>query len=375
MTIIAACGIVITSAALFIVLSGFAGLKEFSLRFSSLVDPDLKIMPSEGKSIELSEDDYKIITNIEGVNSYSKILEERAILQSEDKRQIITIKGVDANYNAVTSIDSMIIYGRWLEHGTTQVVVGGGVSNALSIGILDMSKRITVAVPKPGKGQITSVKGAFNSESVFNIGIFDINENLNYEYVYADIDLVRALLNYEIDEVSSVELKLAEDADESDIKAQLLQSFGSKVQVKDRTQLNDALYKMLNTENVAVYLIFTLVIIIALFIGALIMMILDKKDSLNTLFNLGATTKDIRRVFFLQGSLMSILGGVVGLIIGFLIVFAQKQFSLVMIIPSEPYPVEIQLVNFLIVLATITILGVLASKLASQRITKTLVEG
>jgi lipoprotein-releasing system permease protein len=133
---------------------------------------------------------------------------------------------------------------------------------------------------------------------------------------------------------------------------------------------------MLNTENVAVYLIFTLVIIIALFnvIGALIMMILDKKESLHTLFNLGATTKEIRRIFFLQGSLMTVLGGVIGLVFGFVIVFVQQQFSLVMIIPSEPYPVVINALNFCIVLATITTFGLLASKLASQRITKDLVK-
>ncbi len=377
MTIIAASGIVIASAALFIVLSGFAGLKDFSLRFSSFVDPDLKILPAQGKSFVLSESDINAITSIDGVVAYTRVLEERAILQSEDKRQIITLKGVDANYNSVTSIDSMIIYGRWLENGTTQIVAGGGISNKLSFGVLDMSKRLTIAVPKPGKGQITSVKGAFNSESVFNIGVFDINESLNYDYVFADIDLVKALLNYTDDQVSAIELKLKPEANQADIIAQLHGALGSEVLVKNRTQLNDALYKMLNTENIAVYLIFTLVIIIALFnvIGALIMMILDKKESLHTLFNLGATTKEIRRIFFWQGSLMTILGGLVGLVLGFIIVFLQKQFSLIMIIPSEPYPVAIQLVNFFIVLATITVLGLIAAKLASQRITRTLVQG
>jgi lipoprotein-releasing system permease protein len=133
---------------------------------------------------------------------------------------------------------------------------------------------------------------------------------------------------------------------------------------------------MLNTENLAVYLIFTLVLIIALFnvIGSLIMMILDKRKSLSTLFNLGATVKDIRKIFFVQGSLMSIFGGIIGLFLGLLIVVLQKAFSLIMITPSLPYPVTIKILNFLIVLATISVLGILASKIASQRITKNLVE-
>ena len=176
--------------------------------------------------------------------------------------------------------------------------------------------------------------------------------------------------------MSSIEFKLTPDANQAEIINELQTALGSKIIIKDRAQLNDALYKMLNTENVAVYLIFTLVIIIALFnvIGALIMMILDKKESLNTLFNLGATTKNIRRIFFLQGSLMTILAGTIGLILGFVIVFLQKEFALVMLTPSLPYPVELKAINFLVVILTIFVFGILASKLASQRITKNLVK-
>ncbi len=375
MTIIAASGTIIASAALFIVLSGFAGLKEFSLKFSSFVDPDLKVLPIQGKSFSLTEQQLEALNAIDAVASYSKIIEERAIVQFDQKQQIITLKGVDTNYKKVTSIDSMVIYGRWLEDGASQIVSGGGISNALSFGVLDMTKSLTISVPKPGKGQITSVKSAFNTVKVFNIGVFNINETLNYEYIYADIETVKQLLSYNENQVSALEFKLKPNANESEVSETLQALLGNTIQVKNRTQLNDALYKMLNTENVAVYLIFTLVIIIALFnvIGALIMMILDKKESLHTLFNLGATTKEIRRIFFLQGSLMTILGGIIGLILGFIIVFLQKQFSLVMIIPSEPYPVVIKAINFIIVFVTITTLGLLASKLASQRITKNLV--
>ena len=376
MTIIAASGTIIASAALFIVLSGFAGLKEFSLRFSSLVDPDLKAVPVQGKSFSLTKKQIDALNAIDAVASYSKIIEERAIVQFDQKQQIITLKGVDANYKKVTSIDSMIMYGRWLEEGSSQIVSGGGISNALSFGVLDMTKSLTLSVPKPGKGQITSVKSAFNTIKVFNIGVFNINETLNYDYIFADLETVKQLLNYNDNQVSALEFKLKPNANESEVSKTLQSVLGNSVQIKNRAQLNDALYKMLNTENVAVYLIFTLVIIIALFnvIGALIMMILDKKESLNTLFNLGATTKDIRRIFFLQGSLMTILGGIIGLLLGFIIVFLQQQFSLVMIIPSEPYPVVIKVINFILVLVTITTLGLLASKLASQRITKHLVK-
>ena len=130
---------------------------------------------------------------------------------------------------------------------------------------------------------------------------------------------------------------------------------------------------MLNTEHVAVYLIFTLILIIALFniIGSIVMMILDKKKNLKTLYNLGATLKDLRAIFFYQGILMTIIGGSVGLVIGLITIWLQQYFSLIMITPSLAYPVDLQWLNVVVVLATILVLGALASRIASQRIEKT----
>ena len=140
MTIIAASGTVIASAALFIVLSGFAGLKTFSLEFSSLIDPDLKVFPMEGKSFTMSKEDSIAIKSIKGIQGYSKTIEERVILEFDNKRQIVTMKGVDRNFTDITSINSKIYYGNWLEPGTDQIVSGGGISNILSFGILDLTR-------------------------------------------------------------------------------------------------------------------------------------------------------------------------------------------------------------------------------------------
>ncbi len=376
MTIIAASGVVVAAAALFIVLSGFAGLKDFSLEFSSFVDPDLKILPAQGKSFLLTEKDATALANIDGIVSYSKIIEERIIIEFDNKNLLASLKGVDQNYLKVTSIDSMIIRGQWFEKGSGQLVSGWGIAHNLSFGVLDYGKTLRVYVPKPGVGQITSIKGAFNSLNMVNIGVFDINEELNGTYVYTDIVNARYLMDYENNQVNSIELKLDTNAYENGIKKAIIDNFDGDVIIKNRAQLNDSLYKMLNTENLVVYLIFTLVIIIALFnvIGALIMMILDKKESLHTLYNIGATTKDIRRVFFLQGSLMTVLGGLLGVAIGFILVVLQQNFALVMITPSLPYPVKIQSLNVVLVLVTIAVLGLIASKIASSRINEKLMK-
>ena len=374
-TIIAAIGVILGAGSLFIVLSGFAGLKDFTLQFSTILDPDLKAETVIGKSMTLSEEDITQLNQIEEVAHYSKIIEERIIVAYEDKNYLASIKGVDEHYRSVNAIDSVIVSGSWLDQKSNQIVAGWGVSTNLSFGVLDFAKTVNIYVPKPGKGQITSTKNAFNSINTVNVGIFDINESLNNTYVYAPIDLAQNLLNYQPNQISAIEFKLKEDADEYAAREKIQAVLGENVVVKNREQLNDALYKMLNTENLAVYLIFTLVLIIAFFnvIGSLIMMMLDKKKSLNTLFNLGATVKDIRKVFLYQGSLMSIIGGVLGLGVSLIIAGLQKLFDLVMITPDLPYPITIKLENFFIVFFTISVLGIIASKIASVRITEKLV--
>lgn len=376
-TIIAAIGVILGSASLFIVLSGFAGLKDFTLQFTSIIDPDLKAEASVGKSFLISEEEFSKLNNLESVALYSKIIEERVFITFEDKSYPNAyIKGVDENFEIVNAIDSVVVLGSWLTQKTNQIVSGWGVANTLSFGVLNYGKRINLYVPKPGKGQITSVNQAFNTFDAVNVGVFDVNENLNDKYIYAPIEMARALLNYKENEVTALEFKLKENVTEEQARKEISSVLGDKILLKNSAQLNDALYKMLNTENLAVYLIFTLVLIIALFnvIGSIIMMILDKKNTLKTLFSLGATISNIRNIFFLQGSLMSIVGGLIGLIIGCLIVWLQKTFSLIMITQSLPYPVTLKVENVLIVFVTISVLGIIASKIASVRISRNLVE-
>ncbi len=335
-TILALIGIVLGAASLFIVLSGFAGLRNFTLEYTTIIDPDLKAETTIGKSFILNDTLEAKLQAINGIASYSKVIEERVFSSFDGKPYPAYIKGVDENFKRVNNVDSIVIQGSWVTQKTSQIVVGQGIANSLSMGVLDYGKRLSLFVPKPGKGQITATKDAFKQVQTVNVGIFFINEKLNDSYIFSSIDLARELLDYSENQISSIEFKLHPDADEAQVKTKIQSVLGGKISVKNRAQLNDALYKMLNTENLVVYLIFTLVLIIALFnvIGSIIMMILDKKATLNTLFNLGATVKDIRRIFFLQGTLMTLVGGVIGLGIGLLVILLQSQFSLGMLTPS-----------------------------------------
>ena len=369
-TLISAVSIIAGAAALFIVLSGFSGLKDFSLSFSSIFDPDLKVLPASGKTISFSPDLAAELEANPDIISYTQVIEERAFLEFRGKNHIAYIKGVDENYRNVNNIDSTLLYGNWITPEEPVAAIGFGISRILSLGVNNYSDLLRVMVPKPGTGQITDPTQAFNSSQLVVSDIFQVNEELDQKYIFTNIDYVRKLLNYNDATLSSVELKLNPKADPVQVQQRIQRLFGDQTEVKTRFQLNDKLYKMLNAENLAVYLIFTLVLIIALFnlVGSIIMIIIDKKANIRTLHSLGASLKDIKKIYFLQGTMMSVFGGIIGLILGSLIVGAQLQFQLKMITPTLPYPMEFTLVNFLAVFFTISILGILASYLASSTI-------
>lgn len=375
---IAAVGVVVGAMSLFIVLSGFSGLKDFSLQFTNVFDSDLKIGPKTGKTITFSEAQAQQLKNISGVQAYSRIIEERIFLQYKGKNHIAFIKGVDQNYEIVNPIDSILYFGSWLVPNKNEVVIGLGTASKLSLGVQDYNDLLEIYVPRPGIGQINALdpSNAFSKEHAVASGVYQVNEDLDSKYVFSDIDFARSLLRLDSTKISSIELKLLPEASEDLVRDELFNLFPNDIVIKNRIQQNDALYKMLNTENIAVYLIFTLVLIIALFnvIGSIIMMILDKRKNIKTLFNLGATLKEIRRIFFYQGILLTTFGGVLGVLLGIIGVWAQLRFEFINITASLPYPVKLKLINIVVVIITITVLGVIASKIASSRVREKLLD-
>ncbi len=363
-------GIFGTSMALFVVLSAFGGLKDFSLSFVNKYDPDLKVLPLESKRIIITESIYEKLLQIDGIENASRIIEEKTLLSYKDKDAVAVLKAVDENFVSVNGVEKSILAGAWLaEDSPYQVVIGSGLSQQLSTAIRDQTAYLNFIVPKPGKGQITNPEQAFRKMPGVVRGIFGISEDYNNTYIFSTLQMARELLNFKVHEFSAVEIATLPNADIESLKSKLQDLFNEKVEVKTRLQLNDELYKMLNTENLMVYLICTLVVIIALFnlIGAVIMAIIDKKENIQTLAHIGATPQDINRVFFYQGLLSTIVGSLLGIIFGIILVLLQLQFELINITSSLPYPVKISFLNLLIVLGTTISLGIIASKIASSR--------
>ena len=365
--------IVIGAASLFIVLSGFAGLKTFSLSYTNIFDPDLKATPVTGKVFGISPEQENRLAAIEGVVSFSKELEEQVSFTHKGKNHFAYIKGVDGSYNATTAIDSALIYGNWYD-SEQQGVAGIGLTNKLGLTINQYRNPLVVIAPKPGKGSISQSK-PYNELPLVISGVYSVEEGLDNKYVFTDLGLVQALLEKDSTQISGINFKLNPDADEIALKEQISLVFDNTVILKNREEQNSTLYRMLNTENLATYLIFTLVLVIALFnvVGAIIMMILDKQQNSKTLYSLGSTITDLRRIYFVQGVIVTTAGGIIGVLLASLLIWSQLAFGWLKITPSLAYPVEYRLINIVIVLATIFVLGIIASKIASSRITKKLI--
>ena len=368
--------IVIGSAALFIVLSAFAGLKTFSLQFTNTFDPDIKAVPVTGKFFSVSQDEIAALNQVETLHSFSKEIVERVYLSFDDKNCIAYIKGVDENYRKTTRVDSTLYFGNWGVH-EDQAVIGIGIFNLLGGPMGDFSP-LTAITLKPGERFISS--DALRSNSFLNqtrlvvSGVYAVEDDLDKKFVFTPLQMTQAFLEKDSTQISGINFKLKEGVGIDKAKKDIKGVLGGKTLLLTRQELNGTLHKMLKTENTATYLIFTLVLIIALFnvVGAIIMLILDKRENSKTLYALGATIAQLRKIYFLQGILVTVLGGITGVILGSLLVVSQLVFKWWKITPSLAYPVEYQFVNNFTVLGTIVVLGLISSKIASSRISKKL---
>ena len=366
--------LIVGGASLMIVLAGFSGLRTFSMSFSNFFDPDLKVFPKTGKIFSLSPMQETALKESGVVASYTKVLEERVFLNSRGKNYIAYIKGVDENYPKVNAVDSILVISpkEWLL-SEDYVVVGNIIAETLNLGLFTSTTPLQIIVPKAGKGSITSSSTPYREETVLLSDYYQVTEDLDSKYVFATLPLAQRLTGVQSNEVSAVEIKLSKGVSVAEGKKCLQKVLGDTFVIKDRMALNEDLYKMFQTENLATYLIFTLVLIVALFnlVGAIIMMILDKRKNLYTLFALGMTERQIRSIFFLQGVIVSLLGAIFGVGLGVGIAWLQKTYPMLYINPNATvpiaYPMDIRLLEIVVVFFTIFVLGIIASAIGASR--------
>lgn len=359
--------IALTTAALIIILSAMNGLTGVIADLYNAIEPDIKVMPASGKFFVADNAFIAKIKSTQGVNQISSCISDNALMKIGDKQSIITIKGVDDNFKTVTHFDSVIKEGTFqLKHGKDQFAVfGRGVANNLGININNLIEQIAIYSPKRGQEESLNPEDNFNQKYVFPAGTFALNDDFDFRYVIVDIDLARELLDC-TNEVSTIEISLNDGADLEDVQAQLALTLGDKFVVKNRYQLNDVLFKTLESEKLWTFIILAFILIIATFniIGALTMLIIEKKKDIKTLYCMGADNTLISRIFMGEGFLITAIGAVLGLTLGLIICLIQIKFQFVAFneLSDIPYyPINLQIKDFVWIISLIMLIGFFAA--------------
>jgi len=375
-TAVSILGVAVGTMALLVVLSAFAGLENFSTSMLSTFDPDIKVTSVEGKSFFYTDKIDSILKSNSEIKVYTKTLEEKVFLRYRDKEFISKIKGVDTSFTKVNTVDSTIYAGRWLSNSSklNEIVIGGGISHYLSLGLTDNYKPLEVYVVKPGKGQISDPMSGFKRKDAFPVGAFAIEKEIDEKYIISSLHFIQDLLKYKDNQISAIEIKLKQNTNDKNVATTLKSLLGDGFDVKTQREQHALIYKMMNTERIVTYLIFTLILIIAVFnvIGSVSMLIVDKKKNLHTLWSMGASESLLRRTFVMVGILITFIGGVSGIVIGSTLVTLQHYFKFLTFGGGMAYPVELNTSNILIVTFTIFTIGYIASRLSVLRLNKNL---
>ncbi len=370
---IASFGVLIVSAAFIIVLSGFSGIRTFNLNLIKMTDPDLKISPKKGKTFHFTKDLSDFLNKDKAVSNFSQVVEEKVFINYHDKQKIGKIKGVDSNYYKVIDLDSTLIAGHLPTPATNELIMGVSLANDLSFMLSNNLEMLQLLVPKPGKGFITDPRKAFTSKYFMPTGIYQTTPDHDQVYLYTTLPAAQELLNYHPKQISSIEIKAIDPLQIEPLQERLKKHFGKDLKIRSREQLNKLLYKMLNTENLMVYFIFALILLLALFniVGTVIMIIIDKKENIQTLRVLGLNRSEIKKIFMFQGFGMTVLSGLAGLVLGLILIGFQKLHPFLYIPQTNmPYPVEFHWTNILWVLLTIVFMGSFATLIGVSRIEK-----
>ena len=355
--------IIISSASLFIVLSAFDGLKTFGLSFSNKFDADYELSPLNGKYFNLSPKIISEINNLEEIIEVAPQIEEKVFLSFKEKNQVAVLKGVDSSYNKVIPIKDLVMIGDWIDNDNSKTVIGYGISSKLGLGVYDYSSFLKISVPRNNNSSVLNLS-PFKSLPLIVVGLYQINEELDNKYIFTSLSFGKNLLNLKENQYTNLIIKTIDNINKKKLEEKINLIVEEKTKLTSRLEKNAALFKMLNTENIAVYFIFSLVMIISLFnlVGSLIMMILNKKKEMKILIAMGVSNKNLSQIFYFIGLIICFVGGILGLSLGSLLVLIQKYSSIINVPGTNlSYPVEFNIKNIIVVFLTLIILGSISS--------------
>ena len=370
-SIVAVCGVVVATAALICVLSVFNGFRGLIMGKLAMLDPQVAVTATLGKTVNDADSVIQVIQAIPGVERVMPVVEDQALAIYGEMQMPVRLKGVPDDYNMMNDIDSVIVDGTWMLRDQVShfAVAGAGPAVRLMVRPEFMGMVRLYAPQRQGRVNMANPMGAFRQDSVFVAGIFQLQQNsYDADLIFVPLDMARQLFDYET-EATQIEVKLAPGASEQQVMDAISRALGNSYQVKNRLMQQREAYRLVNIEKWMAFLLLAFILVIATFnvISTLSLLIIEKDDSIATLRALGANDRQISRIFVLQGWLITLAGAVTGVVIGLVLCLCQQQFGWLrlsgdpanMIISA--YPVEVQWTDVIVTLALVAAVGLLTS--------------
>ncbi len=369
-------GIAVGTAALIIVLSAFNGLEGMISTMFNNFHSELRVEPVKGKYFSNDKIDTAAISLISGIDNVSYVVEDICMVRYGDKQQVVYIKGVETNKGFEQKFKPLLLNGSsYLGNDSMpQAIVGAGIFYSLGININDFTTPLTFYSPKRKTPASADISSAFNTQNAVVGGIFSVQQDFDDKYIIVPVSVARNLFEY--DNISSaLEISIGNEKNISAIENKLQSMLGSDFNVKNRIEQEEALYKIMKSEKLIVFLILSLILLITSFtiISTLTLEIVGKQKDLSTLFALGASVQKIRRIIISHGFIISFLGMISGFIIGYFIIILQQHFGLVRFSSgstfiSDIYPVKIIWSDFVYVFITVIAITAVVSRIPVRRI-------
>jgi len=371
-------GVTVGTMALIVILSVFNGFDELVRSLINSFNPDLKITLTEGKAFVPEDSLLRKIKEVPGVYDFSQALEDKALVRYEEQQTIAVVKGVSDNYQLITGLDSMIVEGVYnLNEGSEpKAIIGRGIRIFLNVMLLS-PRQMTIFVPRRQSELSLDANRALNRKYISVSGVFSIEQDYDIKYILVPLDFARELFDYTHGEVNMMEVKLKPGANADRVKETIQEILGRRFSVQNRYQQNEIFFKTMKAEKWAIFLILVFILIVASFnvIGTLTMLMLEKKKDMVTLNNLGADTGLLKRIFLLEGWLISASGAVLGTLLGLLVCWLQVHFELIKLQGSgsfiiDAYPVVVKTWDVVLTLVAVVIIGFLAAWYPIQYFTR-----
>jgi len=360
-------GLSIGAAALILILSVFNGLEDLIGKLSGTFNPDIKITAALGKNFNTDSFPLEKIKTLKGIKSYSFCLEELALFEYEQNQVFGKLKGVDTSYLRVNNMDSALVAGKFVFNVQEKqmAVLGSGIDIKLNADVENPFFPLKVYMPQNTGND--ALEKPFRVMTLVPSGVFAIQQDFDNEYVLSSLAFAQEIMGLDR-RASSLEIRISEQSNPSEVSARLQSALGDTYAVKDRNMQDESIRKLMNLEKWLAYAILCLMLVLIAFnlIGALWMIVIDKKQDISILKSMGCDDKKIRNIFLGLGAMYSLLGMVFGTVIAVTLYILQKKVGLIHMPQQfvvDTYPVSLRTDDLLIVCATVLVIGILASLL------------